>query len=355
MKHAFLGFFALVFAVFLVSQSPFAENVSVVQSAEKNTITHVEPVALSVPVATTTASTTLLFVGDIMLARAVETRMMQFGIDYPFTALGDTLISPDVTIGNFEGTVSPVHYHTPDFTFHFSVKPEYLAYLKIAGFDVLSLANNHSLDYGTTSLAHTRALCEVYGLVCGGEPKGLSALSTKVVGSGEYRVGMLFIHTLYGVPSTSTLKTYIEKLSAESDVQVAYVHWGEEYALTHTAVQETLAHTLIDTGIDAVIGHHPHVVQDVALYSGKPIFYSLGNFIFDQFFSDAVQQMVGVAMKITDREISYTLVPFSSFDTRSQPHHADAETATVLRERILSTQSADSRVNVPFGTITIPR
>lgn len=355
MKHAFLGFFALAFAVFLVSQSPFTENVSVVQSAENNTITHTEPVALSVPLATTTAPATLLFVGDIMLARAVETRMKQFGIDYPFTAFGDTLTSPDVTIGNFEGTVSPVHYHTPDFTFHFSVKPEYLAYLKTAGFDVLSLANNHTLDFGTTSLAHTRALCEAYGLTCGGEPKGLSPLSKKVVEAGTHRVGILFIHTLYGAPSTSTLKTYIEKLSAESDVQVAYVHWGEEYVLTHNAAQEKLAKVLVDGGVDAVIGHHPHVVQDVALYKDKPIIYSLGNFVFDQFFSDDVQQMMGVAMKITDTEITYTLVPFSSIDTRSQPHHADAETATALRERILSTQSADSRVDVLLGTITIPR
>lgn len=355
MKSALFGIAALVLAVLLVTHSPFTERVLLVQRAEDNAITYTKPAMLPEQVATTSAPATLLFVGDIMLARAVEMRMEQFGIGYPFEALGDTLSSPDVTIGNFEGVVTETHYPTPNFTFRFSVKPEYLAYIKTAGFDVLSLANNHSLDYGTTSLAHTRMLCTEYGLVCSGEPKGLSAQSTTVVEACAHRVGILFIHTLYGVPDTNTLKTYIEKLSTESDVQVAYVHWGEEYALTHNTVQEELAHTLIDAGIDAVIGHHPHVVQDVALYNDRPIFYSLGNFVFDQFFSNDVQEMVGVEMKIEDTQITYTLMPFSSMDTRSQPHHADSETARLLRERILSTVAGDSRVDVPLATISLPR
>ncbi len=355
MKEALFGITALAIAGLLVTHTPFVERVHVVEGAGKNVISRFEHVTVSAPVATTTSPATLFFVGDIMLARAVEMRMEQFGINYPFETLGDTLTVPDITIGNFEGVVSEVHYPTPNFTYQFSVKPEYLAYLKTAGFDVLSLANNHTLDYGTPALLYTRALCLEYGLVCGGEPKGLSEISTKVVKAGEYRVGMLFVHTLYGIPASSTLKSYIEKLSRESDVQVAYVHWGEEYVLTHTLSQELLAESLIDTGIDAVIGHHPHVVQDVALYDNKPIFYSLGNFVFDQFFSNDVQEMMGVEMKITDRETIYTLVPFSSIDTRSQPHHADVEEATVLRERILSALTTDSRVNVSVGAITLQR
>jgi gamma-polyglutamate biosynthesis protein CapA len=355
MKAALFGITALVLAVFLVTQQPLSEKVTIVHDAWKSDVEQKEPVETIDPVATTSAPATLLFVGDIMLARAVEMRMEQFGIGYPFESLRDTLSTPDVTIGNFEGVVTPVHYPTPNFTFQFSVKPEYLTSLKTAGFDVLSLANNHTLDYGTTSLAYTRALCEKSVLVCGGEPKGLSALSTQVVSAGAHRVGILFIHTLYGAPATSTLKTYIEKLNTESDVQVAYIHWGEEYVLVHNEAQEVLGKALVDMGMDAVIGHHPHVVQDVALYKDKPIFYSLGNFVFDQFFSNDVQEMLGVHMTIEDAQITYTLVPFSSIDTRSQPHHADTETATALRERILSTVATDLRVEVLSGTIMAPR
>ncbi len=355
MKSALFGITALVGAVFLVAQSPFTENVTVVHSAWKSDVVERVVPETKVPHVVAAASSSLLFVGDIMLARAVEMRMEQFGATYPFEALGDALATPDITIGNFEGVVTPVHYPTPNFTFQFSVKPEYLAYLKTTGFDVLSLANNHTLDYGTTSLAHTRVLCGEYGLICGGEPKELSQLSTKIVEAGTYRVGMLFIHTLYGVPATSILKTYIEKLQMESDVQVAYVHWGEEYVLVHNDAQKMLGEVLIDAGIDAVVGHHPHVVQDVALYNGKPIFYSLGNFVFDQFFSNEVQEMLGVQMNIQDAQITYTLVPFSSIDTRSQPHHANAETAIVLRERILSALAEDSRVDVTLGTVAVPR
>jgi poly-gamma-glutamate synthesis protein (capsule biosynthesis protein) len=105
----------------------------------------------------------------------------------------------------------------------------------------------------------------------------------------------------------------------ESHEQIAYIHWGKEYDSVHSKEQEVLAHFLIDNGVDAVIGHHPHVVQDIEVYKGKPIFYSLGNFIFDQYFSDEVQEGLAVRVDTSKDILRYTLIPFESKSIKSQP------------------------------------
>ncbi len=298
---------------------------------------------------------TVFFVGDIMLGRAVETKMESYGTSYPFEGILEDVFRPDVTIGNFEGVVTETHVHTPPFTFRFSIKSEYLTLLKSIGFDVLSLANNHSLDYGTTSLAYMRTLCGEVGIACGGSPMNTDEYQTLVKNVGTQTAGIIFLHTLYGQPDTETLISKLAELRETTDVQIAYVHWGEEYMLTHNASQEKLAHILIDNGVDVVVGHHPHVVQDIELYSGKPIVYSLGNFIFDQYFSDEVQEMIGVYMSITDESIQYTIVPFTSSITKSQPHHMEEKDATVLLNRIFTPIAHHEGVDMIGGTITVSR
>lgn len=306
------------------------------------------PAPLSIP-------STVFFVGDIMLGRAVETKMDTRGKQYPFEGVLQNIFSPDITVGNFEGVVSPIHTQAPPFTFKFSIKPEFLKYLSTIGFDVLSLANNHSLDYGTTSLEHTRTLCALYGLSCSGDPKNEPMNQTFVKKIGTHTVGMIFIHTLYGQPRHTELIAQLTELCKKSDVQIAYIHWGEEYVLVHNPAQEKLAQTLIDNGVDVVVGHHPHVVQDIELYKNGLIVYSLGNFIFDQYFSSDVQEMIGLHMEITDDTITYTVIPYTSIWTRSQPQHMDEKTATKLNARIFESISNDERVNSSLGTIVMPR
>lgn len=298
---------------------------------------------------------TVFFVGDIMLGRAVETKMESYGERYPFEGVLEDVFRPDLTIGNFEGVVTETHVHTPPFTFQFSIKPEYLTLLKTIGFDVLSLANNHSFDYGTSSLAYTRTLCSEVGIACGGSPMNTDDYQILVKNVGTQWAGIIFIHTLYGQPDTETLISKLAELRETTDVQIAYVHWGEEYMLTHNTSQEKLAHVLIDSGVDVVVGHHPHVVQDLELYKGKPIVYSLGNFVFDQYFSDDVQEMIGLHMSITDESIQYTIVPFTSKMTKSQPHHMEDKDATVLLNRILAPIAHHEGVDMTTRTITVPR
>ncbi len=287
----------------------------------------------------TAKPTTMLFVGDIMLGRAVETLIEREGIAYPFYGVKDILPAYDITVGNFEGVVSLTHVQTPSMGFQFSIKDEYLEYLSRAGFDILSLANNHSLDFGTTSLVHTRTLCTAYGIVCAGTPIGVNGFSTFTKAIGDMKIGFFFLHTLYGAPTENEIANRAATLRDESDIQFAFVHWGEEYEPRHSDEQEALARILIDHGIDAVVGHHPHVVQDVALHQGKPIFYSLGNFIFDQYFSADVQRMLALGVSIEDETLRYSLIPLSSEESRSQPRPMNEHEGALFIASVLGSLS----------------
>lgn len=301
------------------------------------------------------ATTTLFFVGDLMLGRHVENLMRAGGIEYPFVHILKELKEPNITIGNFEGVVTQEHIQALPMTFQFSVREEYLALLRDLGFDILSLANNHAFDYGKDELSYTRSVCRALSILCGGTPNALDTFSTQIQEMHGIRFGFIFLHTLYGEPDAILLQDALQDLHSKSDIQIAYVHWGEEYALVHNLAQENLAHTLIDSGIDAVIGHHPHVIQDIALYREKPIFYSLGNFIFDQYFSTEVQEELGVRMIVSEDTLRYELVPFSSIEVRSQPKHMSDADAQLLYTRILNEIKTHSFVDIHQGSISVPR
>jgi gamma-polyglutamate biosynthesis protein CapA len=286
-----------------------------------------------VPISEPTAPVTLLLVGDIMLGRDVENYLAREGVDYPFRELDQILSAPDLTIGNFEGIVHEPHVQAPSMTFQFSVRREYLKALKDAGFDVLSLANNHSSDYGDAAMVTTRALCTQYGLRCEGQSRGVTTAVHEIRG---LRIGFLFGHTTWGTEDVVVSQERMSDLVSVSDIQLAYLHWGSEYALVHEEDEEVLAHALIDAGADAVIGHHPHVVQDVALYQGKPIFYSLGNFIFDQYWNEDVRTGLGVHLSITATSVTYTSLAFTTEHTRNQPSLMSSTSSERVFNRIFA-------------------
>lgn len=262
---------------------------------------------------------TMLFTGDIMLARMVERYMNDSGAGYPFLGTAERIADADVAVGNFESTVPEVHVPTPNFTFSFSVTEEHFGALKDVGFDALSFANNHAYDFGREGYTNTKEICVKENMQCFGHPIEAPG-DTVVLEAGSTKVGLVGLHTLFAAPSMEAVADTLRSMEEESDIQIAYVHWGDEYILTHNTAQETFAHTLIDMGFDAVIGHHPHVVQDIEIYNEKPIFYSLGNFVFDQYFDTEVQQGLVVELTFKKKYIEYELVPVSAIQTRSQPH-----------------------------------
>ncbi len=262
----------------------------------------------------------VLFVGDIMLGRNVEVLGEQNGTSYSFRKVEELIRSADLAVGNFEGTIPQNHIPTQSLGMTFSIEEKYMQELHNAGIDVLSLANNHALDYGPQSYENTLSVCSQYGISCFGHPLTVTSSSTSIKKVGDTTIGFLFMHTLFTEPDLDALQAVVTELKQKSDFQIVFVHWGNEYELLHSYKEEGLAHLLIDNGIDAVIGHHPHVIQDIEIYNDKPIFYSLGNFIFDQYFSDEVQKGLGIDLMFERDRVIYTLIPFSSKDSRSQPY-----------------------------------
>ena len=284
---------------------------------------------------------TIVFVGDIMLGRAVERMSKERGYTYSFQGTQRLIQNADIAVANFEGVVPRVHVETPNYSFRFSVQETFMDPLREAGFNVLGLANNHTYDFGPESLAHTYDMCAAYTFVCVGESRHVGKKSAVLVDVGSTPVTIVAIHATDVTPSLEAVENIYDNAEAESDVQIAYIHWGIEYETQHSVVQETLAHALIDMGFDAIIGHHPHVVQDVEIYQGKPIFYSLGNFIFDQYLSQETEEGLVVSLTITHDALTYTLIPVSSLETPSQPHIMHIEDQqrflTKLFERSTST------------------
>jgi poly-gamma-glutamate synthesis protein (capsule biosynthesis protein) len=228
-----------------------------------------------------------------------------------------------------------------------------LKQLQETGFDILSLANNHSNDYGKSALRYTRALCADYMILCAGTSLDFDEYSLLIKKVGGKKVGFVFVYAVYVSPDPIRLAEMLDALTVETDMQIAYIHWGDEYMLSHSASQESLAQMMIDNGVDAVIGHHPHVVQDIALYKNKPIFYSLGNFIFDQYFSTDVQEGLGVTLAITDAESTYSLIPFTSVGTHAQPRVMEEEKHRLFNRILNDIQSVDG-VDIENGSLTIP-
>lgn len=261
----------------------------------------------------------MLFVGDVMLARHVETLMDTEGTYYPFKGVRDMLKEYEAVVGNFEASIPEHHAHTPGFAFRFSVDKRVVEALPRVGFTHMTLANNHAYDYGEKGYAHTRDTLTAAGLEIAGNPKKNSPDEVLYRTVGDVETAIIPINTIGETPKLSEIQNALAAAAEKSDVQIVSLHWGVEYKATANDAQQALAHALIDAGADAIIGSHPHVVQNVEEYRGVPIFYSLGNFIFDQYWNAAVQEGLTVAISFSDDEIRYTLLPVSSIDTRSAP------------------------------------
>lgn len=292
-----------------VTSQPFAYQLPIVLAEQ------LPPPSIALPV----LFSAITFTGDIMLARSVELSMKGNGSSYPFKNVLSLVASSAAVVANFESAIPRIHIQTPPTTMRFSVDPTYVPELRESGITHVSLANNHSLDYGQLGYENTVRVLTASGLVPFGHSTTLSTSSITYIQVGSTTVSILAIHTLFVSPSPLQLSTLIAYMKATSDIQLAYIHWGTEYQLVHDTTQMTLANYLVALGIDGIIGHHPHVVEDIQLVNNVPVFYSLGNFIFDQYFSEEVQKGLLVRLEITETELIYHLLPVTSLGSRSQP------------------------------------
>ncbi len=239
----------------------------------------------------------LLFVGDIMMDRHIRTLSEKKGYDFLFGCAKPTFEKYDYVIANLEGpvtnytSVSRVKTEEDPNLFRFTISPDALPALKNAGVDIVSIANNHIFDFGKEGARQTSKNILESGLEYFGDPinneyKTLTLtkndITFRLVPYNEFSSGAA------GVGGASETKDFLESLSNDSAPVIVFTHWGDEYVSVPSRI-EKLAKSFIDLGADAVVGTHPHVLQKVDDYNGAPIFYSLGNFIFDQYWMESVK------------------------------------------------------------------
>lgn len=260
----------------------------------------------------------LLFVGDIMLSRNIGKLMVKHNDwSFPFALIKDTLRGADLTFANFENPVSTGGVLSGSI-YSFRVDPRALEGVTDAGIDVVSFANNHVWDYGKVAFNDSLVLLNEKGISPVGagatfadahapvikEVNGVKIAFLAYTRLLPYFLGEADAEPAVAYPEPEQIGRDIIEAKKGADIVVVSFHWGDEYQIHHNAEQETLAHDAIDAGADLVIGHHPHVVQEVEKYNGKYIAYSLGNFIFDQNFSEDTHRGLMLKVHITDKQIA---------------------------------------------------
>lgn len=239
---------------------------------------------------------TLVATGDVMLGRSVNTQTIkQNDFTWAFQNLADILSQADVTIINLESPLIANCLQT-DAGMVFCGSQKHLEGLQFAGVDIANLANNHILNYGQTGFQETVDLLENNGI----SALGFGRTVTKNIQGQK----ITFLgYSLLEKYNLEDIKKIISYYDQKSDVVIVSVHWGIEYQDKPTKSQIEIAHSLIDSGTDLIIGHHPHWVQTEEVYQGKHIFYSLGNTIFDQMWSDKTRQGLIVSLTFSGAKI----------------------------------------------------
>lgn len=276
--------------------------------------------------ATSTPSVTrshvsVLVVGDIMLDRNVRNLISRNGFDAVFAGVKDMISNADIAVGNLEGPITDNPSKTADlinkeltFTFDSSVAGE----LAGLGFDVFGLGNNHTLNFGQDGLTSTRERLHLVGIQTYGDPNNTDELSTIVARNG-LKIGFVGYHE-FSYEGLDRVLAEIDRIRPLVDVLIVTPHWGVEYQREPTTLMQTLAHEFIDHGADVVIGAHPHIVGDTEVYQGKNIYYSLGNFAFDQYFSEATMNGLAVIVdvnKVSDETGTRMTLTFTDIPVRS--------------------------------------
>lgn len=277
--------------------------------------TFTSPVAPSSASSASEKKAVLVVVGDIMLDRNVRNKIGEIGFDAYFSGVKDLVSNADIAVANLEGpfTTSPsVTASLVSKELKFTFDPALAPKLASLGFDVLGLANNHTLNFGHQGLQTTRDYIRQADMQYYGDPENKTEIST-IIEKNDIIFGFVGFHE-FTYENFDKVMDEIDKVRPSVDVLVVTPHWGVEYQKEPTENMKTWAQHFIDHGADVVIGAHPHIVGDIAEYNGKKIFYSLGNFAFDQYFSE--DTMKGLAIKITaDKDkngkmgLGYEVVP----------------------------------------------
>lgn len=286
-------------------------------------------------------------VGDIMLDRTMLLLAQKYNdFGYAFNLISSTLKEADLRVANLEGPITTnksISNGNGGVRFSFTFSPKVVEPLH-ENFDMVSLANNHTTNFGFEGLAQTRQFLDKGSVRYFGDPVNEVGNISHIVEQNGIKIGFVGYHELVGTGFENVIAE-VEKIRPSVDLIIAYPHWGTEYIMDKVNTsQKQEAHAMIDAGVDIIIGAHPHVIQPIEMYKEKLIFYSLGNFVFDQYFS--LETMQGLLLDIDlEKDIEniqakVKLIPIH-INKQSQPFVAEMEEREMVLSALAHVSSGD--------------
>ena len=290
-------------------------------------------------------------VGDIMLSRSVAAHAEKAGdVNWMWAHIRDFLDSADFVFGNLEGPTNGTEVYSDEKTLVFNALPKLIKTLPSVGILIVNLANNHIMDQGEAGLTTTQTLLHTIGMAQTGTSETQeNPWQPRIIEKNGFKIA--FIGATYAayndngtgvnsrvarVQDLEKLRTSVTQAKKIADFVVVTMHAGIEYTRKPITLQTDFAHTAIDAGADIVIGAHPHWVQSIETYRGKYIFYSLGNFVFDQEFSQETDSGLALDIFLVKRDTrtflqKIDLVPIM-IENYGQPRTATpVENAAILQ------------------------
>lgn len=266
------------------------------------------------------------FTGDMMLGRFVNNTVKRYDPSVVFLGTGIDMTSLDYLTGNFEHPIinDEIKLENKEREkIYLSADEAVLDIIKQTGFTNVNLANNHMGDYGEEGILHTVDAFQKADIPFVGAGENRSDAYKihyeEIKGKTIATIGFTEVYTraaLTGIDTpgvaTSNMKIMLNKVyeaSKYADVVITHIHWGTEYKTKYDKRQKQIAEVLADAGVDVIIGHHPHVLQTVDIIDNTIVFYSLGNFIFDQGWSMTRETVFPVLTMQKDGKIEVTLTP----------------------------------------------
>ncbi|WP_409340483.1 CapA family protein [Paenibacillus sp. MBLB4367] len=269
----------------------------------------------------------IVYAGDAMFDLSVKEAVAAKGADFPFVHVKDEVMAADYAFVNLETAVTLEKDLDKNQIYNFKSNPESLAGLKNAGFDMVSVANNHSMDYLQKGFLDTLDnLDKAELLYVGGGKNSKEAYAAKSVDIKEKKIKFLafsrFIPTgdwFAGADKPGIAQAYdrkpvldaIERERKDADYVLVYIHWGVEMNNRPEVWQREFARQMIDAGADAIVGSHVHVLQGFEYYKGKPIAYSIGNFLFPDYVRGPKADTGLLHLKLDGERIEMSFQPFA--------------------------------------------
>lgn len=268
----------------------------------------------------------ILYAGDAMFDWSVKEAINRYGPDYPFLHIQSEIEQADFSFVNLETAVTLENEKDTNQIYNFKSNPESLSGLKNAGFDMVSVANNHSMDFLQKGFLDTLTHLDKAGLLyVGGGLNAQEAYRAKSVNVKGKTVKFLafsrFIPTgdwfagknKPGIAQAYDRKPVLDAIAREresADYVLVYLHWGVEMNNRPEVWQREFAKQMIDAGADAIIGSHVHVLQGFEYYKGKPIAYSIGNFLFPDYVTGPKADTGLLHLKLDEEQIEMSFQPF---------------------------------------------